>query len=52
MKHFDKVKKYLDANSYVFWSNYINYVTYNTGIQGSFLFFPRTAGGDYIDRNI
>ncbi len=51
-KHFEKVKDYLDINSYNFWSNYIKYFTFNNGIQASFLFYPRTGGGDYIKRNI
>lgn len=51
MKYFDEVKTQLDANSYLFWSNYIKYFTYNTGIQGSFLFYPRCGGGDYLKRN-
>ncbi|MBQ6538789.1 MAG: DUF3419 family protein [Bacilli bacterium] len=50
-KHFDKVKPLLDANSYVFWSNYVNSFGSVGGIQSTFLFFPRVAGGDYIDRN-
>ncbi len=51
LKYFDRVKPHLDANSYVFWSNYIKYFTFNNGIQATFLFYPRTAGGDYIKRN-
>ncbi len=51
VKHFDKVKKYLDNNSYVFWSNYIKYFTFNNGIQASFLFYPRSGAGFEIDRN-
>ena len=51
-KYFDRVKEYLDINTYNFWSNYIKYFTFNNGIQASFLFYPRTGGGDYIKRNI
>ena len=51
-KYFNEVKKYLDASSYLFWSYYVNKITPNTGIQDSYLFYPRNGGGDYIKRNI
>ena len=52
LRYFDKVKKYLDMASYDFWNNYIKYFTFNNGIQGSFLFYPRDGGDDYLRRNI
>lgn len=51
-RYFNKVKKHLDANSYVFWNYYIKNITYNTGIQESFLFYPRNGGGNYLLRNV
>ncbi len=51
-KYFNEVKKYLDVSSYLFWSYYIDRITPNSGIQDSYLFYPRNGGKDYINRNI
>ena len=52
LKHYKKVRPYLDMNSTKFWDYYINKFTSNTGIQNSSLFHLRTHGEQYLASNI
>lgn len=50
-KYFPRVAAYLDDNSIEFWSDYLKYFVYGTGIQGTPMFFPRCHGSDYLTMN-
>lgn len=50
-KYFLEVSKYLDSESIDFWSEYIKYFVFQTGIQGTPMFYPRHHGSDYLIMN-
>ncbi len=52
LKHYNKIRPYLDMNSLRFWDYYINKYTKNTGIQDTNMFHYRTYGEDYLTSNI
>ena len=52
LKHYNKIRPYLDMNSLKFWDYYINKFTRHTGIQDTNMFHYRTCGDDYLTSNI